>query len=213
MIHAMGAIRDASNALARYYVPLPLSFDLRGLCAANAGVFEGLKRAFPADDWRQVYSVEVAGPAGGAHVSHHLRAEAASGQAVWILDGQGRNDLASVLEAWARHLVERADAGPTVEVMRPAETPAIISLGERKYRIGNLPPVVVTDREDAVLQSFLENPSQDGVQLEEKSGYERHVAVRVLRSLITKYGGRFAPAITRARGRGKGGYHVNFRQE
>jgi hypothetical protein len=86
----------------------------------------------------------------------------------------------------------------------PALGGPILSLGDGKYRIGDLPPVIVTDREDNVLQALAEHQVLDEPGLRKRSGIEE--AAKVLLALRTKYDGRFASAIQCPGRRGNGGY-------
>jgi hypothetical protein len=93
----------------------------------------------------------------------------------------------------------------------------IVSLGSLAYRIGDHPPVTVSDREDTLLQAFLDSPTMNKPQLAERTGLGAEVAVGLLRGLRgtgkrkAKYEGIFAPAIRMPGGKGQGGYHVNIR--
>lgn len=103
-------------------------------------------------------------------------------------------------------------AAPASEAKQgEGETPGgavIVSLGNRQYRVGSHPPVVVSENEDTVLQAFLEQANMDTADLIERSGVGR--AARVLSDLASKYGGAFAPAIRRPGAKGKGGYFVSI---
>lgn len=91
------------------------------------------------------------------------------------------------------------------------ESTTIISMGKGCYRIADSRPCRVTDSEDAVLTAFLESPAMDEQELDHKSGFSR--SRDILRDLESKYDGKFAPAIHRPGGKGKGGYHVSIRVE
>jgi hypothetical protein len=87
----------------------------------------------------------------------------------------------------------------------------IISLGEKKYRIGAHPPVHLEDNEDSVLQALLEAPGNllDKKGLINKSGIDD--APRVLGRITRKHDRIFATAIRCPGKRGAGGYHANIR--
>jgi hypothetical protein len=89
----------------------------------------------------------------------------------------------------------------------PAQADEIVSLGNRAYKVGNSEPVIVTESEDDVFQAFLENEAMDQATLCEKAGHEP----RVLRAIIYKYRGVFAPAIRMPGKKGIGGYYVKIR--
>jgi hypothetical protein len=91
------------------------------------------------------------------------------------------------------------------------ESTTIISLGKGCYRIGDSRPYRVTDSEDGVLSAFLKYPAMEEQELDERSGFSR--SRDILRDLESKYDGKFAPAIHRPGGKGKGGYHVSIRVE
>jgi hypothetical protein len=95
--------------------------------------------------------------------------------------------------------LERKRTG-TVEIVLLGEP------GDGKYRVGSNLPVTVTDREDCVLQAFLKSPTLDQAGLIKESGIGKE-APRVLKSLTTRYGGIFKPAVRLPGGkRGAGGY-------
>jgi hypothetical protein len=92
----------------------------------------------------------------------------------------------------------------------------ITSLGDRRYRVGDAPPVRVTFCEDVVLQAFLNKSPLTKPELADVSGYDPETVVRTLRSLrgtrrrSAKYDALFAPFI-RLPGRAHaGGYHVEI---
>jgi hypothetical protein len=87
---------------------------------------------------------------------------------------------------------------------------SIVSHGDRLYSIGKWPPVEVLDPEDDILQAFLQRPTMNSNTLAEISGYTPEEAVRILRSLIQKYGKRFMPAIRCPGHKSNGGYHVRI---
>lgn len=86
----------------------------------------------------------------------------------------------------------------------------IRALGNRRYQIGELEPVLVETNEDCVFQAFLKQSPMDGPTLIRKSGVNH--AQKVLQRLRQKYEGVFRPAIRMPRERGKGGYHVTIEQ-
>lgn len=90
------------------------------------------------------------------------------------------------------------------------EPTAILSLGERQYRVGNALPVTLEENEDSVLQAFLEQASMNGPTLISKAGFDD--APRVLRNLRKKYGGIFSANITLPSKKGQGGYRVAIRR-
>lgn len=98
-----------------------------------------------------------------------------------------------------------ADASSTAASL----TPTIISMGDGCYRIGNREPFKVTDKEDAILQSFIGRPALSGPDLQNRSGYDR--GREVLKALQVKYGGLFAEAIKLPGGKTGGGYRVSIR--
>ncbi|MFL5329880.1 MAG: hypothetical protein ACJ8C4_13305 [Gemmataceae bacterium] len=85
----------------------------------------------------------------------------------------------------------------------------IVAHGNRSYSINRQSSMTLTDREDTVLQAFLAQPSMDKPSLEQKSGY--FDGPRVLKRLMIKYGGMFAPAILLPVRRSQGGYRVSIR--
>jgi hypothetical protein len=109
----------------------------------------------------------------------------------------------------------------TVETLEgpPPPPDCILWLGDRRYTVGNHPPVTVAETEHRVLQAFLGNPpktppvpSMDRKNLWTWSGLpQENAAPTVLRNLCKKHGGIFAPAIRLPGGRGKGGYTVTIR--
>jgi hypothetical protein len=84
----------------------------------------------------------------------------------------------------------------------------ILSLGERQYRTESTDPITVTENEDRVLQAFLKRRTMNRDKLENTAFDD---APRVLRKMRTKYGARFAGAITCPGRRGAGGYQVKIR--
>jgi hypothetical protein len=86
----------------------------------------------------------------------------------------------------------------------------ICSLGDKRYRVGAEQPVVLTETEDRVLQTFLEYPAMDKPKLIQESGYGD--APRILSSISKKYS-TFRPAIILPKRKGQGGYRVNIRPE
>jgi hypothetical protein len=125
--------------------------------------------------------------------------------------------IRGVREEYNRQLSAATPAAPdsparaAAPIAEPSTlNPAIVSLGNRQYRIGNMRPVLVEENEDTVLQAFLEQASMDGPALVLKAGFDR--AARVLNGLKSKYGGQFAAAIHTPGKRGQGGYHVEIRR-
>jgi len=88
----------------------------------------------------------------------------------------------------------------------PPQVPAIISYGEMVYSVPGGEPLVVTDEEDGILQSFLAIPAMSSKTLEDQSGVSR--APEVLRRLRDKYEGAFRPFIKLAGRKSNGGYVV-----
>ncbi len=86
------------------------------------------------------------------------------------------------------------------------ENASIVSHGRAMYSIGDALPVRVNDREDAILEAFIERPAMSIDEMAETSGYDR--PNEILKKLARKYGGQFAAAIMLPGGRGKGGYRV-----
>jgi hypothetical protein len=78
-------------------------------------------------------------------------------------------------------------------------------VGERQYRVGKWSGLV-SDAEDDVLQTFVDQPAQDRATLMARSG--REDPGRVLRDLRKKYGGVFAAAVHPPGKKGRGGYCV-----
>jgi hypothetical protein len=104
-----------------------------------------------------------------------------------------------------------APAVPISDKAAPQAPEAVITFhGERRYSIGGSRIFVLEEKEDNVLQAFLDQPCMDSAELVEKAGFED--APRILRNLRTKHDGIFDPAITCPGGRGKGGYHVAIRR-
>jgi hypothetical protein len=104
--------------------------------------------------------------------------------------------------------VEMADRVP-VNHEASANPATIFWYGEKKYGLGNAPPMVVTEREDAVLTAFLDHTSMGYQDLVKRAS---DGARGVLRDLKTKYEGMFASAITLPGAKGNGGYRVNIRK-
>jgi hypothetical protein len=94
----------------------------------------------------------------------------------------------------------------TSEAKTPTGEAVIISLGNRQYRIGDYPPVIVTDNEDTVLQALAEQPAMDEPALRERSGLEN--AAKILRDLRTKYKRIFQAAVRTPGRKGQGGYYA-----
>jgi hypothetical protein len=90
----------------------------------------------------------------------------------------------------------------------------IVSLGGHRYRVAGGPTVLVTHREDTVLEAFIGRENLDKPTLATLSGYDGEMATAVLRSLRgtrrrpAKYGGMFSAAITTPGRRGAGSYRV-----
>jgi hypothetical protein len=101
----------------------------------------------------------------------------------------------AALKEWARSIGE-------------APQSVIVSLGGRRYRVGDHPALTLTENEDTVLLAFLEAPGNtlDKPALIDATGLEN--AAVILGGLKRKYGGTFAPAIRRPGKRGQGGYHA-----
>jgi hypothetical protein len=115
--------------------------------------------------------------------------------------------LAASLLDWADDIEEEDQQRPPAGKTPPA---TIVSLDDRRYRVGDSRPVVVSDVEDTVLQAFADESPMDASRLIDKAGFDR--APRVLKSLREKYSGIFAPAITCPGRKGQGGYHVAIQQ-
>jgi hypothetical protein len=90
-----------------------------------------------------------------------------------------------------------------------APADCILSLGNSCYDIGGQQRTV-TDREDRVLSAFVRQGAMTNKQLGKASNMEKEEAARVLRALRTRYDGIFAPAITPAGARDRGGHRVNI---
>lgn len=84
----------------------------------------------------------------------------------------------------------------------------IVSMGNRQYRVGAGGPVVLTDRQDAVLQAFLDQPAMDNRMLVGTSKVDD--AAKVLRDIRNKYPS-FAAAIRVPGRKNSGGYRVAIR--
>jgi hypothetical protein len=69
-------------------------------------------------------------------------------------------------------------------------------------------PVAVSATEDAVLRAFLSRPAMILPDLADRAGVLE--PGKVLARLVTRYDGRFAPAIHRPGRRGGGGYYVRI---
>ena len=89
---------------------------------------------------------------------------------------------------------------------RPSTT-TIVYHGLRAYGVGARSESL-TLPEHSVLQPFLNYPAMDEKTLIDKSGYNR--AARILRGLLEKYGGMFAPFIDCPGQRGEGGFKVRI---
>jgi hypothetical protein len=113
---------------------------------------------------------------------------------------------ASLLD-WAADIEAEDRQRPPAGKTPPPAT--IVSLGDRRCRVGDARPVVVSDVEDTVLQAFAEESPMDASRLIDRAGFDR--APRVLKALRGKYGGVFAPAIPCPGRKGQGGYHVAVR--
>jgi hypothetical protein len=120
--------------------------------------------------------------------------------------GKARKEIELLRDAVARRTPERE------EVIRPT----ILSLGRRRYAVGNADPVMVTVREDFVLSAFLRRTPLSKDELGNLSTCGPEAAVTILRSLKgtarrpAKYGGLFAPCITMPGKPQAGGYHVRI---
>jgi hypothetical protein len=110
-----------------------------------------------------------------------------------------------VIEVGAEPTPEPAGALAQGQVTRPS----IWQVSGKAYRVGNSEPYSVSDREDAILQAFARHPAMTDQQLQERSGYPD--AAKLLRALITKYGGVFAPAIRIPGKKAAGGYYAEVR--
>jgi hypothetical protein len=157
---------------------------------------EQLGAAHQAAEWANSRgSQDEAKPATGEH-----REPATEGakESAWL---PGAQSIASADGIW----YAPGHAPPS----NPAEA-VIFALGNRQYKIANDSPIVVEENEDSVLQAFQEQSTMDGPSLIIKAGFDR--APRVLKSLKTKYNGRFASAIRTPGKKGQGGYHVSIRR-
>jgi hypothetical protein len=86
-----------------------------------------------------------------------------------------------------------------------ADGDTIIYHGDRCYSIGNSDQFTVTFVEHLVLQAFVGHNFLDKELLVKRSGGRSH-APSVLKKLMTKYNGVFAPAIKLANEKSAGGY-------
>jgi hypothetical protein len=84
--------------------------------------------------------------------------------------------------------------------------PVIWFLEELAYQVGVSEPLVVSDREDTLLQAFIDHPVMNEQQLRDKSGFDE--AAKMLRTLCKKYDGYFAPAIRLPGSKCGGGYYA-----
>jgi hypothetical protein len=119
----------------------------------------------------------------------------------------GRDDTASFRALWEKVQAPQ----PAVPPADPIPPDTIISLGNRVYRIGSDRPRVLTEREDALLQAFLDHPAMDEKQLGAFSGFGED-AVKELRKLLVAYDRVYAPAIDMPGGKAKRGYHIRIRR-
>lgn len=86
---------------------------------------------------------------------------------------------------------------------------AIYSLGDRRYQSGKA-ILVVTERQNVVLQSFIDRKALSHSQLLSKTGYED--APRILGELAKNYDGAFKEFITKPVKKGQGGYRVKIKK-
>jgi hypothetical protein len=100
---------------------------------------------------------------------------------------------------------EKITAPPAVPAWAKAGAPIYV-VGERAYSIGGSAPMIVTDREDTVLQSFIGNPAMDLPALANKSGLPAHSIPAIVGQLRKKYDGRFRTALSPPGRKGRGGY-------
>jgi hypothetical protein len=112
----------------------------------------------------------------------------------------------AALRDWATNVAE----APGFEAGGPEPT-TIVSLGDRRYRVGTRRPVTLEENEDNVLQALLDATGHalDKTELQNAAGFND--APRVLGRLRRKYDGIFGPAIRCPKKRGQGGYHVDIR--
>lgn len=82
---------------------------------------------------------------------------------------------------------------------------AISSLGNRVYQAPDGDPVTLTEKEDSVLQAFIDIKSMNHPTLVKESNYDD--AAKVLKKLAKDYP-QFAPFIHCPGGKGRGGYRV-----
>jgi hypothetical protein len=110
------------------------------------------------------------------------------------------------LRAEVHHEFTRAHAPQAPAA--PEARAEIVSLGGRRYQASNTAPVVLTEREDAVLQAFANEPAMDKPRLIKLSGYDE--AARILAAIRRRHP-TLASAIRLPGARGRGGYHVAVR--
>jgi hypothetical protein len=90
---------------------------------------------------------------------------------------------------------------------RDGNTVAIYYLGDRAYRVGDdKDEFTVADRDDCVLQAFINRPALDSQSLADRSGLKQEAIPGVIRHIRTRYGRRFYSAVTTPGRKGNGGY-------
>jgi hypothetical protein len=100
------------------------------------------------------------------------------------------------------------DAGATVAPVFAPPKGIIWSLGECRYQVGER-KILVSEKEDNVLEAFLEQEVHSTCSLKNASGEDN--AARLLRALRTKYQGVFKDVIANPGRKGTGGYVVKVR--
>lgn len=182
--------------------------------AILAGLEDKLLRPNWADTWKTAACVTTGwfGDLPRDPVAHALYA-AVTALVRLVLDGSTRHrqeTYAGQLEETLRgYLSLRGLPEPPTRAEASACIVAL-DLTRRMYRPGTAEPVIVTDGEDEVLQTFLLAPCMDHEQLVNASG--RDNAAKILKNLTTKYGDSFAPYIVLPTKKGKGGYRVHIRK-
>jgi hypothetical protein len=141
----------------------------------------------------------------------YLQAERLPGCGLSFSGDNGQGQTVGANDEW-QHAMRCLSLAAEVPASPDADT--IISHGEGRYSVGGSDPVTVTASENLVLQAFINRGTLNGSALKRLTGtpnYDNDDAPKVLRKLRTKYGKRFAPAITLPGSKGKGGYQVRIR--
>jgi len=195
---AIGWPPNPSRPPAAYAGPADIPAGLRPRNVDRTVGIASRTQDFADEFWRRAREAEA----------EAVRAEAESLQGE-LAAGEPESDPEAVRPAAAP--VDRHDPPP------PTEAPVIELLGDRKCRIWDATPpgyknLVVSVREEIMLQAFLRRPAMDLPDLATQVGYTRSTCASIIRGLVRNYHGWLAPAIRRPGARGRGGYEIRVRR-